>query len=551
MSVLAVDGSTASQNSRALDSSALHGRAWAAGIALLVGLGSAALLPVWRVAWVLWSNDPLRSIGMFFPAISLVGVCAVWRKLGWRTGGTWWGLAPILLAMAGARLFSAFTLQTFYSGQAIRLLHPGIAMFAYGVGAVLLFGGVPLLRRALAPLCLLLMIDPVPHIFNTLLDMPLQLLSANTARGFAHMIGLQPTGEQLKMMFTPDFGMLIVPGCNGIRGAVTFGYLAVIFGYARGLPARALAGFGCAAVLLGYFFNLVRLCVLVLYYRVGLSVPSIRDYGTEVDYAIGTSVFLVATLGLGVAIRLYQLRCERMSAEPVSRQVSTMREAGPGARELGLRAGVLALLAVGFFVSQAHASPANVWTRPNETQAIAALPQDAGPYHLTQSWAERDHDGSPMLVFGDYTNGVTGEHLTMGVWLIFADHLVAASRMVKGVLPESNGSFDGQTSSGNPAHFVSNFYRDGGTRTLDAETVCAATFCDERTMGGAHGLFVTVPHLADLFVAPATRRVSILLRREVSDASISPDASRRDFERAAQQFMRGLNLQPLITLGAS
>jgi exosortase J len=140
----------------------------------------------------------------------------------------------------------------------------------------MLFGGPRLLRASIAPLCLLLFVNPVPAAFNSLVDLPLQHLSASTARSFAHFIGLQPTGVQLRMMFAPNFGMFIAPGCNGVRGSITLGYLALIFGYVRRLRLRLLILTTLAALLMGYALNLLRLCVLVVYYRTGVNFPSIQ-----------------------------------------------------------------------------------------------------------------------------------------------------------------------------------------------------------------------------------------------------------------------------------
>jgi exosortase J len=81
----------------------------------------------------------------------------------------------------------------------------GTALFLYGTGAVLLFGRPRLLPLSIAPLCLLLFINPVARPFNSLVDQPLQYLSTSTVRAFAHLIGLHPTGVQLRMMFVPDY----------------------------------------------------------------------------------------------------------------------------------------------------------------------------------------------------------------------------------------------------------------------------------------------------------------------------------------------------------
>ena len=531
-------------------------------ICALVAAGSLALLPVWSEAWTLWSSDPLRSIGAFFPLLSLLGVMGAWRRLGWRTDGNPWGFALMLLAVASASLFSAKFLLLFFFGQRMRLLHPGMALFAYGAGAALLFGGMPLLRKALAPLCLLLLIDPVPHWFNKLLDLPLQMLSANTARAFAHLIGLQPTGVQLQMMFTPTFGMFIVPGCNGVRGAITFGYLALIFGYVRHLPARVLMVGTACAVLVGYLFNLLRLCVLVLYYRAGMSLPAIRPYGTQADYAIGVTLFLTAMLGLGFAISSYAHRHglgrnglgghglggHDLDRHDLDRAAGEIAQPLPaGRRPVGRRALALTVMALVFFLPQAR-SMAGSFRKPlTAADALRAYPATVGAYRLTHTWEERDGQGALMFVFGDYQRAGTGEHLAFGVYLASEDHYVFLSKLTQGVKPESQSSVDAVTATGKPAHLITSVYREDGVLTLDAEGSCREGLCEGNVAGDGKRVGMMRPHLADLLVAPATRRVPILLRRRWSVATPLPESVlEQQFDASVREFLSGLNLQPLL-----
>src|SRR6202034_4309494 len=112
---------------------------------------------------------------------------------------------------------------------------------------------------------------------STHLDLPLQHLSSEVARTFAHAIGQHLSPDQLTLMFTPQFGMFIAPGCNGIRGAVTMGLIALVAGYMYRFRWRSLTLVVLGAVLLGYAFNFVRLCVLVLFYLVALHFPWLQD----------------------------------------------------------------------------------------------------------------------------------------------------------------------------------------------------------------------------------------------------------------------------------
>ena len=154
-----------------------------------------------------------------------------------------------------------------------------LVVFAYGAGVVLLFGGTRLFRAALFPLLLLWFVNPVPHIFNVFVDLPLQRISAHVARAFAIALGQPLSPDQIRLMFTPDFGMFIAPGCNGIRGAVTMGFIALIAGYLYRFRWYAHAAVVAGAVLLGYVFNFARLCILVLYYLVALHFPWLQTGG--------------------------------------------------------------------------------------------------------------------------------------------------------------------------------------------------------------------------------------------------------------------------------
>ena len=226
------------------------------------------------------------------------------------------------------------------------------------------------------------------------------------------------------MMFSPDFGMLIVPGCNGVRGSVTFAYLALIFGYSRGLRPRTLALVTGSAFVLGFILNLLRLCVLVIYYRIGLSFPSIQAYGVGVDYCIGCTIFLLATLILGVLIR---------SLEPRSRAVSL--PCAPPASGVGLRVAGFAAVVSLFVLPQlrAFATPAPV--RPGAEAAMRLLPATVGAYRLERAYYERFPGGPPAAILGDYIagEGPTASKLTLSLYVAGVNHTLALSRSVQGV----------------------------------------------------------------------------------------------------------------------
>ena len=298
------------------------------------------------------------------------------------------------------------------------------------------------------------------------------------------------------MMFTPTFGMFIVPGCNGVRGAVTFAYLALIFGYVKHLPGRVLALFTVAALFAGYLFNLLRLCILVLYYRAGIGFPSIRPYGTPGRLSQSASrFFLTATLGTGFAITWYLHRHGPRTAP--DRTATPTPVSDPILYPPVLRrAATLAIVALLFFIPQAHSVASSFRAPLTAADALDAYPATVGPYTLTRTWEERDAQGALMFVFGDYQRALTGEHLEFGIYLASEDHYVFLSKLTQGVKPQAQGSLDALTQAGRPAHFVTSLYRDGPQLTLDAETSCRAGLCEGNVAGEGNRVGMLRPHLA-------------------------------------------------------
>jgi len=280
----------------------------AADLRRLAPAGVLALAGLWcfrfelEGLWQLWLTDPLRSIGMLIPPTSLVLALRAWTLGDWRNGGSWWGLALAAAAMAGTMLVSGLMPRlNILAGShmmSVGLLPIGALLCAYVSGVVLLFGGTATWRKAAFPLLLLLFVNPVPGRFNALVDLPLQHFAALTARAFAALLHVPVSEGTLKMMFATDLGMFIAPGCDGVRGATTMGYLALVIGYLYRMPRGRWAAYVAGAVLLAYVFNLLRLCGVVGYYWVALRVPAIANDGTEVDYAIGGVLFTLAAFFL-------------------------------------------------------------------------------------------------------------------------------------------------------------------------------------------------------------------------------------------------------------
>src|SRR5215469_9563485 len=265
---------TAASRPRVREERAADGLRTTSIVALVVALSAAGLFAIsstCAVLWAMWMNDPLKSIGGLVPLVSLLLILRVWRSLRWETDGTWWGLAILAVTIAIVHVRDQAVIEFVLSPAWSIVLPPySLVAVAYGAGVVLLFGGFRLLRAAWFPVALLWFVNPVPHFFNRFVDLRLQHASAMIARAFAHVLGQQLTPDQLRLMFTPQFGMFIAPGCDGIRGAITMGFIALIAGHLYRLRRRHWALLTAGALLLGYIFNFVRLCGLVVYYVIAL-----------------------------------------------------------------------------------------------------------------------------------------------------------------------------------------------------------------------------------------------------------------------------------------
>jgi exosortase J len=217
-------------------------------------------------------------------------------------------------------------------------------------------------------------------------------------------------------MFTPDFGMFIAPGCNGIRGAVTMGLIALVAGYLYRFRWRAHAMVVLAAVLLGYVFNFVRLCVLVLFYLVALHFPWLQDRAENADYLIGAALFFVAVYLLYIVI--HRLGSSR-DGEPTGVLLlpRTAPEApipGPG---FYLRTAALAgLVAIGMFsVVRGMMAPGPSAELKADETALGQFPETIGAYTLVRRWNENLLTGALLFHWAEYapTAVAGGTHIAI------------------------------------------------------------------------------------------------------------------------------------------
>src|SRR5215469_5042517 len=357
-------------------------------IAIFLGVvGLFAISSACYALWGMWMDDPLKSIGGLIPMVSFLLILRAWQSLGWETVGTWWGLAILAVTIGVVHVRGQAIIEMVLSPSWSIVLPPySMVAVAYTAGIVLLFGGMRLLRVAWFPVMLMWFVNPVPHFFNRFIDLPLQHASAVIARSFAHALGQPLTPDQLSLMFTPKFGMFIAPGCNGIRRAVTMGFIALIAGYLYRLRLRHWLLLTAGALLLGYAFNFVRLCGLVLYYIIALRHPWLQDRAAMGDYILGACLFFGATVLLFALLLRWSARGDFSPPAPAVPVAISSEILQP--RPLVARYIVFAVLIALGSVSYARAMMRTSATAPAHSRQIGAFPTRVGEYKLQREWNE-------------------------------------------------------------------------------------------------------------------------------------------------------------------
>ncbi len=537
----------------------------AAIAALLATAGVIIIWPAALLLWGLWVTDPLKSIGMLVPIASLVLILRAWRSIGWEIRGTWWGLA-LLAATAASVYVREHAILVLVVAPWWNVYFPpnSLVAFAYVSGAVLLFGGTRLFRAALFPIFLILLVNPVPHIFNVFVDLPLQRTSAHVARAFAHALGQPLTTDQMRLMFTPDFGMFIAPGCNGIRGAVTMGIIALIVGYLYRFRPYAHALLVAAAVLLGYLFNFVRLCTLVIYYIVALRFKGLQDHGEMADYIIGACLFLFATWLLTFIVRhgtrfmrtelstpLPQQspssRPERSAVERPAPVQPSAPATQPGQHLPGLypRFAAMAVLILIGSIAFARAYIAGSRSAPLDPSVLANFPAHIGSYTLARSWNEYATGGPVIFQWADYAPADGSAHIAVGISPILGSHDTLICHSARGEDPIWHAELPASTAAG-ATSFSAAFFADGATQYLETTTLCNGSTCGEYSDNRRHfGFVYSRPSAAALFSRDPQRPIPVMLRAETTDTALPADLARQQLTADTRAFLAYLNLDDL------
>jgi exosortase J len=345
-------------------------------------------------------------------------------------------------------------------------------------------------------------------------------------------------------MFTPEFGMFIAPGCNGIRGAVTMGFIALIAGYVYRFRWVAHTGVVLGAVLLGYVFNFVRLCTLVLYYLVALHFTSLQNKAEMGDYIIGAGLFLFGTFLLFYVIRRLGESPSQIKPQPISPDFPLQAP-----RSIYSRLAVMALVAlvgcvgIARAVARNHASSA---VTDADQNALGKFPATVGTFNLVRSWNENLVTGMLLFHWAEYAPADGGTHIAIGISPVLGSHDTLICHSARGEDPIWHDQLTLPTAGSGPVSFSGSFFNDGATQFLEATTLCNGTSCGEYATDRTHfGFVYSRPDPQSIFLQDPVRPIPILIRAETIDTTLPADIARSQMSTVVRSFVAAVNLNNL------
>lgn len=507
----------------------------------------AGLLTVWKSALLLfgiWMHDDLKSMGLVVPLVSYLLILRAWRSLGWEAEGSWWGF--VVLALSAALMFlrdEMLLIVTVNKDWLLQLPPLPLVAVVYAAGMVLLFGGTRLLKAAWFPVLFMWAVIPVPQTFSRRVDLPLQHASATVARAWAHALGQPLTQDKLRLMFTPEFGMFIAPGCNGIRGAITLGLAAIVVSYLYRFRWYVYAPVVLGAVLLGYLFNFLRLCLLVVYYTLAVPHPWMQQHGLIADYIIGGCLFMGALAIFFTVADKLRNDAEDVLPEPV---VETTRQAR-AARPLLIKAGALLAMATIFGADVLHEQHVDAAAKAS-TGPKQAMPEHVGRFTLLRTWDESQF-GLVVYSWGEYsapttTNGTPGDHVMLGVSPQTV-HDAEVCHIARGDDPTWHGQMVAATAGGS-VELTAAAYNDGATQKLEASTVCDGGVCRQYSESTQHLTLVYArPHRGVPLQSDTSRPIPVMLKVESLDTMTPVSVMEPRLAATMVEFLKGADLPAL------
>ena len=186
-------------------------------VAGLVGLLVWAYLPMLRVFFDKWINDPQYSHGLLVPVFSAY---LVWKA--WQAGPLvpsprpWLGCGLLAIAMALRPLAGSLL---FHQLDAVSLM---LALVAVTLAA----GGLPLLKRVGGGLLFLVFMVPLPYELERNVGQPLKTAATVSSTYLLQTLG-QPAIRDGNLILIDEVRLGVVDACSGLKMLVTFAAFSV------------------------------------------------------------------------------------------------------------------------------------------------------------------------------------------------------------------------------------------------------------------------------------------------------------------------------------
>jgi exosortase J len=299
------------------------------------------------------------------------------------------------------------------------------------------------------------------------------------------------------------------------------------------------------AVLLGYVFNFIRLCVLVLYYVVALHVTSLQSKAEMADYVIGAVLFLIGTiLLLHVVTHLSE-----SPAQGKSPAISVFSSQPVQASFYGFFAAMLGVVLFGCFGlarAYAHTHSSRFVALMSEQKVPGQFPERIGSYSLVRTWSESMFAGPLIYHWADYAPMDGGAHVALGISPVLGSHDTVLCHSARGEEPLWRDQLTLPTAGGPSISFTGLFFNTGATQSLEANTICNGRSCGEFSNDRMHfGLIYSKPAGPTLLTQDPQRPIPILLKAETIDTVLPAEVARQQMIDALRSFVAAADLNSL------
>lgn len=186
-------------------------------VAGLVALLVWAYLPMLRVFFDKWVNDPQYSHGLLVPFFSAY---LVWKA--WQAGP----LAPRPRPWVGCGLLAVTFLMRALAGSLLFHQLDAASLLLALVAVTLIAGGVPLLKRVGGGLLFLAFMVPLPYELERNVGQPLKTAATVSSTYLLQTLG-QPAIRDGNLILIDEVKLGVVDACSGLKMMVTFAAFSV------------------------------------------------------------------------------------------------------------------------------------------------------------------------------------------------------------------------------------------------------------------------------------------------------------------------------------